>query len=348
MKRLLIIGLIIAVAIVFCIKGQAIAADFPHSSAYSIYCTSCHVAHQAPGAGMTNNASNANLCLSCHNPAGLAFNKPLNDIDQAVPGTKGISHRWDGVMPATSSPNNQYGLRAPAELTNAALKTMMTKFSNTVTCSICHNQHSQSRTPWDPFGGDSGTATGGSTTYIQDTLKAWTAGQLAFYYVKITSGANIREERQIQSNTANTLTVSPAFPSPVASGDTYYIEERHFQRVNNDINQMCEDCHYYRTAGRTGTDVRTYDGNKKSHPVFKIFTNDTGRNVTDPTQFNNVPFEPASAGWAVQTGARYQIDGGSDTNLTNNIVVDSSKQIRCLSCHGIHYTDSDSGTEDIP
>jgi predicted CXXCH cytochrome family protein len=348
MKRLLIIGLITAVAIVFCIKGQVIAAE-PHGDAYSIACDSCHIVHKAPGAGMTNNASNANLCQSCHSPIGPALNKPLNDIDQAVPGSSGTSHRWDTEMPAISDPNNQYGLRAVADLT-PALKSYLTKFGNTVTCSVCHNQHSQSRTPWDPFGFtmDLGTATGGSTTDIQDTSKAWTTDQWAGCYVKITSGANALEGSQVQSNDTNTLTVSLSFFSPVAAGDTYYVGERHFQRVNNDITQMCEDCHYYRRAGTTGTDVRTYDGNKKSHPVFKIFTNDAGRNVTDSTQFNDAPLEPASAGWAVQTGARYQIDGGSDTNLTNNIVVDSSKQIRCLSCHGIHYTDSDSGTEDIP
>jgi len=122
---------------------------------------------------------------------------------------------------------------------------------------------------------------------------------------------------------------------------------RNFQRMSNNGNQMCEDCHYYRSPNWV-TNVRTWNTNQLSHPVMKIFTTVAGRNVTDSTQFNLAPLEPSASGWAWQTGSRYQLNGGTDTNLTNNIVVDSSIQIRCLSCHGMHYTDSSAGTVDGP
>lgn len=275
---------LIIAAIFFYTINQTMAIDPPHSTVQSVQCNSCHSAHKASGTSLTNNASNANLCFSCHNVAGLASSKTLTASMQATPGTEGTSHRWDGMMPSVDSPDNVYGLRPSASLTN--FKTQLTSFGNVVTCSVCHMAHGQAKTSWDP---NAPAYTGAGT----------------------------------------------------GSG-------RHFQRISNDINQMCEDCHYYRKAGTTGTNVRIYDGNKKSHPVVKIFTSGAGRDVSDSTQFNDAPLEPDYAGWVAQTGARYHINGGSDNNVTNNIVVDSSKQTRCLSCHGIHYTDSSAGTIDGP
>lgn len=285
MKRLFVIGLIITAASVLYIKSQSIAADPPHSSAQAIYCNSCHSVHNASGTSLTSEASNANLCLSCHTSGGVANNKRLNTAMQAIPKVSGTSHRWDAAMPLIDSPNNQYGLRWATSLTTL-IKPKLNTFGSIIPCSVCHNQHSQANTPWDAF------------------APGWTT---------------------------------------VGTGSG-----RNFQRISNDMNQICEDCHYYRAPATSGTDVRTWDGNKKSHPVKKIFTNDIGRNVWDTTQFNNVPLEPASANWAWQSGGRYHLNGGSDNNVTNNIVVDSSKQIRCLSCHGIHYSDSSSGTIDGP
>ncbi len=278
MKYLLIKGLIITA--ILCVTNYAFAIDPPHSTTQSVYCNSCHSIHKASGTGLTSNASNANLCLSCHVSGGTASTKRFDATMQATPGSKGTSHRWDAAMPATSDPNNQYGLKAAADLTNSALKSKLGTYGNIVTCSVCHNQHAQATTPWDPNAPASGSG-------------------------------------------------------------------RHFQSTGNDLSQMCEDCHAYRKPATTGTDVRTYDGNKKSHPVMKIFSSAGGEtpDVTNPNQFNAAPYEPL---WnnTQQTGSRYHQNGGSDTDTTNNIVVDSSKQIRCLSCHGAHYTDSDSATTD--
>jgi predicted CxxxxCH...CXXCH cytochrome family protein len=97
------------------------------------------------------------------------------------------------------------------------------------------------------------------------------------------------------------------------------------------------------------TNVTVWTSMNQSHLVKKIFISTiagTNPDVKDRAQYNPVPLEPASANWAWQTGPRYELNAGGDTNLTNNIVLDSSGQTRCLSCHGVHYTDSSSGTVD--
>lgn len=286
MKRLLIASLILLLAfgITLYIKDQTIAADAPHVTTQSVFCNSCHSIHRAAGTGLTKDANNYNLCLSCHSSSGIASTKRLHTTMQAEPGSQGTSHRWDrsmaeGVAPlnlVAGDSNNIYGLRPVSELPTGALKSRLGAYGNVITCSVCHNQHGQASTPWDP--------------------------------------------------------------NAPASGDG-----RHFQRTSNELNQMCEECHAYRKAATSGTDVTTYDGTKKSHPVVKNLTSD----VANPNGFiGAAPLEPI---WinSQQTGSRYHLDpgGGSDINR-NNLVVDSSGKVRCLSCHGVHYTDSDSVTID--
>ena len=421
-------GVLTILAIIFLGSGIVWAIDPPHGS-YD--CSACHSLHGATGPGLTNQATNAALCITCHTTTGAASAKPFNAGMEAVPGTSGTSHSWEGTMPSTSSPNNAYGLRATADLTNTGLKRRLQAFGDKVSCSVCHNQHSESNAAWDPFTvdtkKDSGTATGGTTTTVQDTSRTWAVDQWAGYSVNMTSGSNTGVTKVILSNTGNTLTVtsafasaiiagdayqiiapasdsgtasggttttlndtaktwvadiwtgyylhmtsglnsgqekvisgnmsnsitiSTAFGSAIANGDSYYIYPgTHYQRVDNDLNQLCEDCHYYRTVASGQTAVETYTGNNLSHPVVKVFSSASGEtpDVTDPTQFNTSPEEPGAASYAAQTGGiRYHLNGGTDTNLTNNIVLDSSGRVRCLSCHGIHYTDSDSTTVDGP
>lgn len=270
----------------FTLTGISFAVDSPHSSADNVDCNKCHTLHKAPGSSLTSEASNENLCLSCHKPTGLASAKSftVTENSSVFPGISGRQHRWDGVMPASSSPSNTYGLRAGSDLGNTDLKVRLTVFNNVVVCSVCHNQHSQDAAPWDPAS-------------------------------------------------------SPAYTAGVTTN-------RHFMRTQNDLNQLCEDCHYYRTpgsvpaGGNSQTNVREWDGNIKSHPLVKNISTD----VINTTQFVGTPLD---ANYSAQTTSpRYHVD--SDGNPTNNIVFDKNGKIRCLSCHGIHYTDSDAGTYDSP
>jgi len=271
----------IAIAsIVLYIKGQTFAADPPHDSSnpntnLRVYCNSCHSVHRAGGTGLTKSATNANLCLSCHVFGGMSgsMTKYLNTAMESIPGTSGTSHRWDATMPAApSGPNSQYGLKAVSELPSGALKSRLGTYGNVITCSVCHNQHGQASTPWDPDFASRG---------------------------------------------------------------------RHFQRTDNDLNQMCEACHAYRAMSYTGArgDDGSANGTKKfSHPVGEAL-NSQGYDKTAPLDYD---------GTAQQTAPRYHANSAGDTNSTNNLVLDSSGKIRCLSCHRLHYVDSNGITEDAP
>lgn len=75
--------------------------------------------------------------------------------------------------------------------------------------------------------GDRGVATGThSTTTLQDTTKTWTTNIFAGSTLLIIDGTNSEWQtayRTIASNTANTLTFSPAFPKAPVSANTLYV-----------------------------------------------------------------------------------------------------------------------------
>lgn len=77
---------------------------------------------------------------------------------------------------------------------------------------------------------DTGTASGGTTTTLVDSARggartAWTANQWKGAYARINNNGGLNDNitRRVLSNTADTLTLSSAFPAAVASGDTYYV-----------------------------------------------------------------------------------------------------------------------------
>jgi len=75
--------------------GAAQALDPPHDSSQSIDCFNCHITHHAAGGAITKIGGNPNLCMSCHTAGGVASGSPFADVDEAIPGTSGTSHRWD-------------------------------------------------------------------------------------------------------------------------------------------------------------------------------------------------------------------------------------------------------------
>jgi hypothetical protein len=119
------------------------------------------------------------------------------------------------------------------------------------------------------------------------------------------------------------------------------------QRMANDLNQMCEDCHNYRVQAHTRVEGGdgTYPANGTnvfSHPVAeKLNANAKGYDRTAPLDVNG----------AAQSGARFATNGAGESNATNNLVLDASSpdnMVRCLSCHRLHYTDSNSLTVHQP
>ncbi len=133
--------------------------DCPHNylgtcSANQIDCSDCHVVHTAPGMNLTAVNGNAALCRSCHDSLGQANAKPFVDSDQAQPGVRGNSHRWDALVK-----NSTYGSRVPVpqgadntDYLNLRLDRRIPADDNTwrFYCSTCHDQHNQQDNPFDP------------------------------------------------------------------------------------------------------------------------------------------------------------------------------------------------------
>ena len=113
------------------------APDAPHWG-NGIDCSSCHVLHEGPGGQLTQVAGNANLCMSCHNPAGLAGDKPFTEADRAIPGQSGTSHAWDVL-----AVNPRYGADLP---TDPELARRV--YDGFIVCSTCHNQHDNTFSPF--------------------------------------------------------------------------------------------------------------------------------------------------------------------------------------------------------
>ncbi len=109
-------------------------SDAPHN----FTCNSCHIIHTSPGLTLTSVNGNANLCMSCHNPAGSASAKPFSDSNKAQPGISGNSHAWD--VPAVNT------LYAANLTTNSEM--LKRVINDTIICSTCHNQHSQTFIPF--------------------------------------------------------------------------------------------------------------------------------------------------------------------------------------------------------
>jgi predicted CXXCH cytochrome family protein len=300
-KRILFSGLTLIV-LIFLIKLSFASTDPPHiQTPNGVSCFTCHTMHNAPGSSLTSTNSNENLCLSCHKVGSPASAKPFTtgENTNVIPGISGRHHRWDGVMPATSSPSNSYGLRPVSELSNKDLRIKLADQGNVVTCSACHNQHNQGAEPWDPDAPTPYTEGSGSGRHFMRT---------EFLCVKAGQDCS-----------------------------------------TNEINDLCQDCHYYRAMTYTRA-----DGEDLSYPANG--TNVFSHSVGDPLNYRG--YDKAAPldfdGGAQQGSPRYKNNSSSEpsssvgANKTNNIVLDYFRKVRCLSCHRIHYVDSNGLTVDAP
>lgn len=102
-----------------------------------LLCSSCHLTHNAAGGTLTGIAGNANLCISCHNPTGMASSLPLDNPDKAIPGTGGTSHAWDVLA-----------INATYETNTTSDPEMVLRLpEGNIICSTCHDQHSGNTIP---------------------------------------------------------------------------------------------------------------------------------------------------------------------------------------------------------
>lgn len=104
--------------------------------------------------------------------------------------------------------------------------------------------------------------------------------------------------------------------------DPHENSEPPFLRLDNSANALCLDCH----AVREVASVKTYNGNELSHPI--------GLPLPSGDGYHNPPLD---------------VDGNpqpSDGNSTNDFDLGAGDTVLCTTCHGVHDSDSDSGTVD--
>lgn len=372
------------------------AADWPHrTTGNAWWCTQCHVVHNTTNGQFTTQKGNPNVCQSCHTSGGPATDKPMLNVHLAVPGTQGVSHRWDSGPGGYITPNTSNGstgtvysgvnftwntlFNEATNLENLRLTVFQGSVPRTFTISItsdgdvggagfsCTYQDEGSSTqpscgsgtvqstyvPSDGYSFLKIAFVNGSTSPSFKTGDSWS--------IKIRPQINypsthtelatrmFREEaapqdlNDVDVSTAYVLPGStygkaacstchnqhnqsknpfdPFSPTAYTSGAT---EDRHFQRVNNEQNQMCLDCHSHRNIGNdfsdadATNDVRTYSGTKKSHPVGVTFpstkTEHVGLMHTFPKEPSTSLFNPSA-----DVSDKAAI-GKANTGSTNNCV----------------------------
>ena len=192
------------------------AIDAPHWG-NQIDCLSCHVTHESADAQLTNVAGNANLCMSCHNPVGVAAAKPFVAADKANPGISGTSHAWD-----VSAENIDRGASEPA---NPEMARRLV--DGKIICSTCHNQHKQA---FQPFL----RASNADCNMCKDCHAVRNIGS---YRDDANNKGSHPVDVQKSIDCSNCHVAHFAYASPTKpEGDGYLL------RVANDDN-LCMDCH---------------------------------------------------------------------------------------------------------
>ncbi len=276
------------------IGAPLVATDPPHKIATANsygslnYCTTCHKLHGGAlnGGALTTMSGNANLCQSCHVSGGTATNKPMPDSDMAVPAglagatAGGTSHRWDSGPQGRltmGSPNSSTGTIKPSgAYTGAYASTLQIKISTAGATGVAKFDWSMTPAGSTTFG----AATVGVATSTIATAVGATGVSLAFsstgtfvlndiFYVYVRGGlrapvnvvmAGRTENGNMMCSSCHDQHLQANAPFDPLASQTYTAgttNNRHFQRVRNDDNTMCGDCHASRNVGKGGT----------SHPV---------------------------------------------------------------------------------
>ncbi len=316
-----------ALLAVFWISSWAL--DPPHDISNTINCINCHTPHGAPGGSITREAGNPNLCMTCHTPGGLADNRPFNDVDQAIPGVTGISHRWDsgpsGHVGRQSGNSSSGTLRSGGVFTGR----IENRFTITITAS---GDRGSASYDWFDSGGNDGSGVAGSDVPLADGLQldfvdggispSFIAGDS--WLLDVRTDLRLPDfgdpfERAMAQRLAGLVGLGggvfdttyskvvcsvchdqhsqehqpfdPSAPAFLGPGDG---EGRHFQRRDNNFNQMCVVCHATRNVGSSDLG---------SHPV-------------------GVPIPV----------------GEFQSPLVLDL--DANSEVACMTCHAPHYADS--------
>lgn len=296
----------------------ALALDPPHDLSNLIVCLTCHTPHGALGSQITRVEGNSNLCMSCHNPTAIAAGRPFSLADQALPGVRGTSHRWDsgpsGHVDAALSNTS------PGRINSLGVFTGRIEKAYTITIATAGDA-AAARFNWSDGQGGSGTnLPAGPDVALADGLRlsfsngaaspSFRAGDSWQLHVRtdlrLPDPGVVFEAQMSQRVVDGKVSCSvchdqhsqeltpfdPAAP-PFAGPGTG--AGRHFQRAQNNANQMCKTCHSARDVAASA---------QGSHPVGVVI--------------------PARAGFQAPAA----------------LPLDAEGKVQCMSCHRPHFADS--------
>jgi predicted CXXCH cytochrome family protein len=282
MRRAVLVSLLVVIPAAA--VGLAYALDPPHDWTNTINCSNCHTPHKAPGGTITKVAGNPNLCQSCHVAGGLATNKALAETDQAFPPTglpagmtaSGNSHRWDsgasGHVKADPANTSTGKVQSGGAFTGRYPKTYTIMISGAGEAGIATFS-------WTDTLGDgaSGLVTGTDVPLNEGITVTFSNGTASPSFrlndrwrVHVRTDINQPTTLELAARIADGKIVcstchnqhsqaaepfDPAAPAYGGSGTGY---GRHYQRVANDANQMCKDCHSARDVSHSS---------QGSHPI---------------------------------------------------------------------------------
>ncbi|NOZ34319.1 MAG: hypothetical protein GXO80_03355 [Chlorobi bacterium] len=296
-------------------------SDAPHN----FTCNACHITHNSQGISLTSVHGNANLCMSCHNPVGIANAKPFSNADKATPGFSGNSHAWD--VPAI---NIQYEVNLTTD--PEMLKRVV---NDTIICSTCHNQHSQTYTPFlraDNTGDamcKNCHAARNTGRYIDDNINNRGSHPVGLIY----DGSDPR----FFSSPSAPLQIPDSKIECSSCHQIHYsaTNDGNLLRTTNDDN-LCKSCHTYTEHMSLGCNSchQTHNPNKTNIYLIKdtintpnsgsvpvLFTSTTGTNsyADGDTDYNGICE-------ACHTATKYHRNN-SGGNHTHHAGTD------CISCH---------------
>jgi len=323
-----------------------LAVDPPHT--FTNNCAACHITHNAPGADLGSVAGNANLCMSCHVSGGSASAKPFANANQAIPwpglpsGTNaaGNSHRWD------SGPSGRVQFIGGAAIasTGAIISggTNTNYYAKTFTLTITNaGAVGTARFNWtatNPGGGAGTNVLTGSNVALNDGITVTFQGAAAnSFQLNDKWNLYVRTDLRLPTDTAMLLrmtnnlfncstchdehsqTNAPFDPTAPVYAGAGTGAGRHFQRVNNNTEQMCQQCHINRNV------TNSIAG---SHPVgINLLTNAFYQGTT------NLPLEKTTGLLRCETCHDLHFASASDGSLAR-----MTNSTLCVQCHTLANT----------
>ena len=148
--------------------------------------------------------------------AGTADKKSLTDA-RKMTGTATSLKNW------TTDQFKNYYLQMTSGASNRQTRLISGNTANTISVATAFGSQIASGDTYSINSITSNASIVGTTTVLNDTLPGWTANQWVGFTLKMNSGTNAGQTRPITANTTSSITVSPAFSTAIASGDSYQI-----------------------------------------------------------------------------------------------------------------------------